>query len=82
MSEETLDNSKAAAHRILQAFDAFAKAHGLTLWIDYGTLLGAARHKGVLLPGMTISTSSCPSRNTLEAYRDFQGKPHCPCPAP
>lgn len=48
MSEETLDNSKAAAHRILQAFDAFAKAHGLTYWIDYGTLLGAARHKGFI----------------------------------
>ena len=48
MSEETIDNSKEAAHRILQAFDAFAKAHGLTYWIDYGTLLGAARHKGFI----------------------------------
>lgn len=44
MSEETIDNSKEAVHRILQAFDAFAKTHGLTYWIDYGTLLGAARH--------------------------------------
>lgn len=48
MSEETIDNSKEAAHRILQAFDAFAKEHGLTYWIDYGTLLGAARHKGFI----------------------------------
>ena len=48
MSEETIDNSKEAAHRILQAFDALAKAHGLTYWIDYGTLLGAARHKGFI----------------------------------
>ena len=40
MSEETIDNSKEAAHRILQAFDALAKAHGLTYWIDYGTPQG------------------------------------------
>ena len=48
MSEETIGNSKEAAHRILQAYDALAKAHGLTYWIEYGTLLGAARHKGFI----------------------------------
>ena len=48
MSEEIIDNSKEVAHRILQAFDTFAKAHDLTYWIGYGTLLGAARHKGFI----------------------------------
>lgn len=32
---------------LLLSFDAFARTHGLTYWLMYGTLIGAARHGGV-----------------------------------
>ena len=48
MSDNDLHDSQSIAHRILQVFNAFAKEHDLTYWIGYGTLLGAARHKGFI----------------------------------
>lgn len=33
---------------ILKMFDKVAKANGLRYWIDFGTLLGAVRHKGFI----------------------------------
>lgn len=33
---------------ILQEFDTFCKKHGLIYFVDYGTLLGAVRHKGFI----------------------------------
>lgn len=34
--------------KILEAFDAFCKEHGLTYYLCAGTLLGAVRHKGFI----------------------------------
>lgn len=39
---------KAAACKVLEGFDEFARANNLTYWLMYGTLLGAARHKGFI----------------------------------
>ena len=33
---------------ILDCFDAFCKKNSINYWIDYGTLLGAIRHKGFI----------------------------------
>lgn len=33
---------------LLRIFDAACKKHGLCYWIDFGTLLGAQRHKGFI----------------------------------
>lgn len=34
--------------KLLGEFDALCKEHGLTYWIDFGTLLGAFRHDGFI----------------------------------
>ena len=34
--------------QILESFDLFCKEKGLTYFVDYGTLLGAVRHKGFI----------------------------------
>lgn len=34
--------------RMLRIFDLIAKKHGIRYWLDSGTLLGAARHKGTI----------------------------------
>ena len=47
-SELSVAEIKRVELEILIAFDAFAKAHGLTYWLFYGTLLGAARHQGFI----------------------------------
>lgn len=33
---------------LLERFDAFAREHGLTYWLFWGTLLGAVRHGGLI----------------------------------
>ncbi|MCQ2429419.1 MAG: LicD family protein [Clostridia bacterium] len=33
---------------LLRIFDSICEKHGLTYWLDYGTLLGAYRHKGFI----------------------------------
>ena len=45
-SELELEDLKRIEFEMLCAFDDFAKKHGLCYWLIYGTLLGAARHKG------------------------------------
>lgn len=37
-----------ADEALLQLFHAICVRHGLTYWLDYGTLLGAVRHKGFI----------------------------------
>ena len=37
-----------ASAQLLFEFDAFCKSHGLTYWLQSGTLLGAARHEGFI----------------------------------
>jgi len=34
--------------RLLEAFDEVCRAHGLSYWLDFGTLLGARRHGGFI----------------------------------
>lgn len=47
-SELELEDLKRIEFEMLCAFDDFAKKHGLCYWLIYGTLLGAARHKGFI----------------------------------
>jgi lipopolysaccharide cholinephosphotransferase len=44
----TLEQIKSVELGILDAFDAWCTKHGLTWWLAYGTLIGAARHKGFI----------------------------------
>jgi lipopolysaccharide cholinephosphotransferase len=44
----TIEEIKKVETGILSAFMEFCKQHGLTCWLAYGTLLGAARHKGFI----------------------------------
>ena len=43
-----LDKAKKVMLKLLIEFDRICKKHNLTYWIDYGTLLGAVRHKGFI----------------------------------
>ena len=47
-SESDLERAKGVMLNILMTFDAICKKHELTYWLDYGTLLGAVRHKGFI----------------------------------
>ncbi len=40
--------TKKCLKKILDVFDAYCVKHGIEYWIDYGTLLGAVRHKGFI----------------------------------
>lgn len=48
MREITMDEIKKLQLDILVQIAAFCKAEKLTWWLDYGTLIGAARHKGYI----------------------------------
>ena len=47
-SELELEDLKRVEFEMLCDFDDFAKKHDLCYWLIYGTLLGAARHKGFI----------------------------------
>lgn len=44
----SLEAIKQIELELLLSFDLFAKKHGLTYWLMYGTLIGAARHGGFI----------------------------------
>lgn len=44
----TVDERKAIELGLLEKFDVFARQHGLTYWLFWGTLLGAVRHEGFI----------------------------------
>lgn len=44
----TMEERKTIELGLLEKFDAFAREHGLTYWLFWGTLLGAVRHKGFI----------------------------------
>ena len=46
--ESELKRAKAVMVRILKDVDILCSKHGINYWIDFGTLLGAVRHKGFI----------------------------------
>lgn len=48
LQEISLDQAKKIMLDILMEFDYICKKNNLTYWLDYGTLLGAIRHKGFI----------------------------------
>jgi len=48
LQEISLDHAKKIMLEILIEFDHICKNNNLTYWLDYGTLLGAIRHKGFI----------------------------------
>ena len=48
MREIDVEELKKIQIEILDEFDAFCRKHGLYYWLDYGTLIGAIRHKGYI----------------------------------
>ena len=48
MNQEDEAQFRKTQLRLLNAVDKICSAHGLTYWIDFGTLLGAVRHKGFI----------------------------------
>lgn len=59
--------------KTLIAFDELAKAHNLTYWLDFGTLLGAHRHQGFIPWDDDIDISM--SQETLEKLKDLSKNP-------
>ncbi|MGI5172154.1 LicD family protein [Treponema sp. OMZ 840] len=47
-STDPLRQAQLVMLRLLKIFDAICTKHGLTYWLDGGTLLGAVRHKGFI----------------------------------
>jgi len=48
MKQIDVDELKRLQLEILDCFDAFCKKNDIHYWLDYGTLLGAIRHKGFI----------------------------------
>ena len=48
MKDDTVKQAQQVMLSILLEFDAICKEHGLTYWLDHGTLLGAVRHQGFI----------------------------------
>jgi lipopolysaccharide cholinephosphotransferase len=48
MNNENLNKAKKIMFEILKEFDRICKKYNLTYWLDFGTLLGAYRHKGFI----------------------------------
>ena len=46
--DDPLDQAKYILLRILKIVDFICKENNLIYWLDYGTLLGAVRHKGFI----------------------------------
>ncbi len=46
--KDALEQAHLVMLRILLVFDRICKAHNLEYWLDWGTLLGAVRHKGFI----------------------------------
>lgn len=48
MKKIDVEELKKIQMEILDYFDSFCKRHDIHYWLDYGTLLGAVRHKGYI----------------------------------
>lgn len=48
MTELNLEGIQQQSLEVLKAFDAYAREHDIKYFLAYGTLLGAARHKGFI----------------------------------
>jgi len=48
MDAESLKHAHNIMFQILKEFDRICKKHNLVYWLDFGTLLGAYRHKGFI----------------------------------
>ena len=48
MRQLTVEETKKIAVGILEIVAQFCEERGINYWIDFGTLLGAVRHKGFI----------------------------------
>ena len=63
-----------ATFALLKEFDFVCKNNGITYWIDYGTFLGAARHKGFIPwdDDIDVSIMRCDIDKLLDAFNRFE----------
>lgn len=66
-SGTALRDAQETMMKILVEFDRVCKKNGLTYWLDFGTLLGAVRHKGFIPWDDDVDLSMPP-----EDYRKFK----------
>ncbi len=60
---------------LLRIFDKICKKHKMTYWLDWGTLLGAVRHRGFIPwdDDMDISMTRSDYQNVLQVLREELG---------